>query len=124
MYPLTSPRLGQHETVDGSAEGSFLDRERALLGEDAAQFGAVQDHPNTATTAEDDDGDLLGGDDFGGDKRATAVGGDLNDFESSFPAIDAQNEVSTHFLRHGQGRNPGCPFGDHPEKLPISGLWV
>lgn len=88
--------LGQHETLDGAAEGSFLDRERAILGEDAAQFGAVQDHTNNATTVEDDEGDLLGGDDYGGDNRAMTIGGEMNDFESSFPAIDTQNEVSTH----------------------------
>jgi hypothetical protein len=91
-------KLGQHETLDSAPEGSFLDRERAMLGEDAEQFGVVQDRTNNATTVEDHDEDLLGGDDFGEDNRAATVGDDVNEFESSFPAIDTQNEVSTHFL--------------------------
>jgi len=83
---------GQSEAFDGAGEGSFLDRERAILGQDAEQFGSTQGPTNNATTVEDDDGDLLGGDDFGGDNRAATVGNDLNEFESSFPAIDTQNE--------------------------------
>jgi hypothetical protein len=27
------------------------------------------------------------------------VGGDIDDFESSFPAIDTQNEVSKHYFK-------------------------
>lgn len=87
------PHLGQSEPFDGAGGGSFLDRERAALGEDAEQFGSTQEPINNATTVEDDDGDLLGGDDFGGDSRAGPVGNDMNEFESSFPAIDTQNEV-------------------------------
>jgi hypothetical protein len=102
--------LGQHEALDGPAAGSFLDRERALLGEDAEQFGAIQDHTNNAPTVEDDDGDLLGGDNFGGDTRATTVGGEMNDFESSFPAIDIQNEVSPYsFTSQGRTRLAAPP---------------
>ena len=78
---------------ESAGEGSFLDRERALLGEDADQFGSVPDHTNNATVQEDD-GDLLGGDDFGGEQQASTVPDGMNDFESSFPAIDTQNEVS------------------------------
>ena len=113
--------LGQHETLDGATEGSFLDRERAILGEDAAQFGAVQDHTHNATTVEDDDADLLGGDDYGGDNRATTVGGGMDDFESSFPAIDTQNEVSTHVYDTGQG---SVKFAGNPraKNLLDSGL--
>lgn len=66
-----------------------------MLGEDAEQFGAVQGLSNNTATVEEDNGDLLGGDDFGENNRATTIGGDMNDFESSFPAIDTQNEVST-----------------------------
>ncbi|KIW24471.1 uncharacterized protein PV07_10182 [Cladophialophora immunda] len=79
---------------DPSAQGSFLERERALLGEDADLFNA-NDRPGAATV-EDGDDDLLGGD---GDFTAAPTqpsGGDgqqdLDDFESSFPAIDTRNE--------------------------------
>ena len=76
------------------------------MGEDAEQFGALQGHTNNTTTVEDDDGDLLGGDNFGGDNRAMTVGGDMDDFESSFPAIDRQNEVSP-LLLHIAGQSAG-----------------
>jgi hypothetical protein len=90
-------------------EGSFLDRERAILGEDAEQFGAIQDHTNNAATVEDDDGDLLGGDYTGESNKATMAGGDMDDFESSFPAIDTQNEVSKALLRDADRKGePGA----------------
>jgi hypothetical protein len=74
----------------------FLARERAALGEDAQQFTTSGD--NAATVEEgDDDDDLLGGGmsapiasgngDFGD------FGDDVGDFESSFPAVDTQNEA-------------------------------
>ena len=78
---------------ESAGEGSFLDRERAVLGEDADQFGSAPDHTNSATVQEDD-GDLLGGDDIGAEQRASTVQDGMNEFESSFPAIDTQNEVS------------------------------
>ncbi|KAI1628879.1 clathrin light chain [Exophiala viscosa] len=80
---------------DTAAQGSFLERERALLGEDADLF-AANDKPGAATVQDGDD-DLLGGDD--GDFTSAPAhpsGGaqdDLDDFESSFPAIDTRNEV-------------------------------
>ncbi len=79
--------------------GSLLERERALLGEDADLF-AANDIPGAATVqdGDDDDDDLLGGDD--GDFTSApaqpsgdAGGNELKDFESSFPAIDARNNV-------------------------------
>ncbi|KAK5452261.1 Clathrin light chain [Exophiala xenobiotica] len=80
---------------DSAAQGSFLERERALLGEDADLF-AANDKPGTATV-EDGDDDLLGGDDgdFTSSAPAQPSSGaqdDLNDFESSFPAIDTRND--------------------------------
>lgn len=80
--------LGQTEPVDtnGGEDEDFLARERAALGDDANQFAATND---LTTTVEDADDDLLGG---GGDFQASnneAVSG----FESSFPAIESQNEV-------------------------------
>jgi Clathrin light chain len=117
--------LGQHETLDGPTQGSFLDRERALLGEDAEQFGAIQDHTNNAATVEDDDGDLLGGDNFGGDNRATTVGDEMNDFENFFPAIDSQNEVSRYsFTLPGSARSGAWPVRPPLEKLLASRLQV
>lgn len=99
---LTHFRTGETDVrPDSTAQGSFLERERALLGEDADLF-AANDNP-TAATVEDGDDDLLGGDDdFAA--AATQPSGeaqkDLDDFESSFPAIDTQNEVRLPFSLH------------------------
>ena len=91
--------LGETDVrADPTAQGSFLDRERALLGEDAELFTA-NDKPGAATV-EDDDDDLLG-DDFGSAPpvSAGAPTNDLDDFESSFPAIDTRNDVCWLRLR-------------------------
>jgi hypothetical protein len=65
---------------------SFLDRERALLGDDAAQFATP--HDLKATTVEEaDEDDLLGGGHYDS-------GADTIQFESSFPDIDTTNEVT------------------------------
>lgn len=84
---------------DPAAQGGSLEeRERALLGEDAELFASTQ--PGAATV-EDGDGDLLGGDDGdfisapAADSAVGAGNDDLNEFESSFPAIDTQNDVCT-----------------------------
>lgn len=77
-----------------AAEGSFLERERAVLGEDAELF-AANDKPGAATV-EDGGGDLLGEDGDFTSAPAQQSGEpqkDLDDFESSFPAIDTQNDV-------------------------------
>jgi len=58
----------------------FLSREKALLGDDANQFSTGNDH---AAFVEDGGDDLLGG---GGDNE------EVTEFESSFPAIESQNE--------------------------------
>lgn len=80
---------------DASGQGDFLERERALLGEDAELFNAGDSKPG-ATTVEDGDDDLLGGDDFvsaPAQPSGGAANNDIDDFESSFPAIDTTNNV-------------------------------
>lgn len=91
---LTQP-AGQTDLAPGESSadgGSFLDRERAALGDDADFFATSGD--NLASTVEDggdDDEDLLGG---GGNSYNDGANEGMSDFESSFPAIDTSNEVS------------------------------
>ena len=66
-----------------------MTRERAALGDDAAQFASSGD--NAATIEEDDDDLLGGGGSYGG---GNAGNEDVTEFESSFPAMDTRNEVS------------------------------
>ena len=81
-------------TGPASGEGSFLDRERAVLGEDADQFATAQDRATTSGTVQDGDNDLLGGDDDSGEpQHAAATNQEDLDFQTAFPAIDTQNEV-------------------------------
>lgn len=79
--------VGATEVRDVGGDGtSFLDRERAVLGDEADQFATAQDH--LATTVEDaGDDDLLGG--LGAADGADEILG----FESSFPTIDTSNDV-------------------------------
>lgn len=90
----TEPRGdASFEAVGESADtNDFLSRERALLGDDADQFATSNDNAATVEVAgdEDDDEDLLGGTSGGGGGGSSDMAG----FESSFPAIDASNEVS------------------------------
>ncbi len=81
------------DVADGPSD--FLARERAALGDDAAQFGGPSDNAATVADAEDydDDDDLLGG---GGSSQpfAADTNGDMmGDFETSFPAVDMNNEA-------------------------------
>lgn len=73
---------------DGGADEDFLIRERAALGEDAAIFATSGD--NTATVQNGDD-DLLGGGDY---NEGQAGGEEIQEFESSYPAVDTRNDVS------------------------------
>ena len=78
--------------ADGAGSTSFLDRERAALGDDADFFTSEADN-NLASVAGAGDDDLLGG----GESSFPAVDGSgegVSNFESSFPAIDTTNEVS------------------------------
>ncbi|KAM5439694.1 Clathrin light chain [Microsporum ferrugineum] len=69
----------------GEDDSDFLARERAALGDDADQFISPSDNRPSATVEDDDD--LLGG---GGDDMMTHD--DNSGFESSYPAIESQNE--------------------------------
>lgn len=64
-----------------------------MLGDDAEFF--TTNDPKQATIEDGDDNDLLGGDDFGAPQTSTTAD-ELDDFESSFPAVSTQNDVSTH----------------------------
>ena len=82
---------GQTEPMEKSGAGDaddFLARERAVLGEDADEFATPQDNVATAEGADNDD--LLGGGDL---PTPQAAPEEISGFESSFPAIDTQNEV-------------------------------
>ena len=90
-------RAGDTEVhAEGAGGGDFLERERAALGEDADLFSA-NDAPKQSARVEDGDADddLLGGDDFSGPQQPSSNNDDLDGFESSFPAIDSQNDVHT-----------------------------
>lgn len=88
MYQLKDTP-GQTEVVENNAADTddFLSRERAALGDDADQFATPNDQ---AAVVEDDD--LLGG---GETITQPADSAEISGFESSFPAIDTQNEVGT-----------------------------
>ncbi|KAL8726498.1 MAG: hypothetical protein Q9181_006027, partial [Wetmoreana brouardii] len=83
----TEPKSNGATNGAADADDDFLARERALLGDDAAQFTSSNDN---AATVEDGDFDLLGGDN--NQDGAPAQGQEINQFESSFPAVDTQNE--------------------------------
>lgn len=72
---------------DAGDDTDFLARERAALGDDADLFTTSNDQ---AATVEDGEDDLLGGREF---QSSTQPAGAMDDFESSFPAIDTSNEV-------------------------------
>ncbi|KAI9931256.1 hypothetical protein ASPWEDRAFT_166795 [Aspergillus wentii DTO 134E9] len=96
---------GQTEVVDtngGSDQDDFLARERAVLGEDAEQFATAQDHVADNVDTGDD---LLGGaeDTLAG----SGAGEDIAGFQSSFPAIETQNE---QVAPGGTITGTGAPF--------------
>lgn len=101
MQPIgqTEPTGTNGSPGGTAAEGNdFLTRERALLGDDADQFATPNDQLQTSATVEDAaEDDMLGGgggDDYqpGNSEGADIMGG----FESSFPALESQNEVHTY----------------------------
>jgi hypothetical protein len=73
---------------DSNDTDDFLSRERALLGDDADQFASENDK---LATVEDGEDDLLGGD----YSQANVGSQEMDGFESSFPAIDTSNDVSS-----------------------------
>lgn len=76
--------------MDGGDDSDFLSRERAALGSDADQFSTSQNNgtPSISMQNGDDDDDLLGG--GGGANGSTD---EMNQFQSSFPAVNAQDSV-------------------------------
>jgi len=80
---------GQTEIIEINGDGDgndFLARERAALGNDADQFVTPADH---AVMVEDVEDDLLGDSQ---PQNNTTMSEEFRGFESSFPAIDTQNE--------------------------------
>lgn len=75
------------ETNGADNADDFLARERALLGEDAEQFATPNDATAAAGATVADDDDLIGGD------LPQGASEEIPGFESSFPAIETQNEV-------------------------------
>ncbi|MCJ1388820.1 hypothetical protein MMC18_001670 [Xylographa bjoerkii] len=69
-------------------DDDFLTRERAALGDDAAQFANPSD--TRSTMVEDGEEDLLGGSDTYSGMQSGIDG--TTEFESSFPSIDTRNE--------------------------------
>ncbi|KAI4108285.1 MAG: hypothetical protein L6R37_001158 [Teloschistes peruensis] len=82
----TAPKSNGATNGEIDGDDDFLARERALLGDDANQFASSNDHK---VSAADDEFDLLGGDSApaGGQQASDSIG----QFESSFPAVDTQN---------------------------------
>ncbi|KAL5343669.1 clathrin light chain [Aspergillus crustosus] len=93
---------GQTEAIEtnGTDENDFLARERALLGDDADQFATSQDQ--VASTDINND-ELLGGP----EETHTSAAPEISGFESSFPAIDTQNE---QVAPGGTITGTGAPF--------------
>ncbi|EYE99905.1 clathrin light chain CLC1 [Aspergillus ruber CBS 135680] len=93
---------GQTEPVEtnGADADDFLARERAILGEDAEQFATAQDHVAEGHEAGDD---LLGE----SAPAASAAPEEISGFESSFPAIETQNE---QVAPGGTITGTGAPF--------------
>ncbi|KAI9367532.1 clathrin light chain [Aspergillus egyptiacus] len=91
---------GQTEAVEtnGNDENDFLARERALLGDDAEQFATAQDHVASSTDVNNDE--LLG-------PEEASAAPEVSGFESSFPAIDTQNE---QVAPGGTITGSGAPF--------------
>lgn len=91
----TEPKSNGATNGEIDGDNDFLARERALLGDDANEFASSNDHK---ASAEDDDFDLLGDDSApaGGQQASECI----DQFESSFPAVDTQNNVSAERLVH------------------------
>ncbi|KAK5682128.1 Clathrin light chain [Elasticomyces elasticus] len=116
---------GQTTTSAPSTQPTdFLARERAALGDDADIFTSSNEPHNTATVADqdddDDDDDLLGGGGSTNQNGGSAEADMMGDFESSFPAVDTQNErVAPGGTITGSGALP-YRGATHPDQAPHS----
>ncbi|KAL4739592.1 clathrin light chain [Aspergillus similis] len=92
---------GQTQAIEtnGTDENDFLARERALLGDDADQFATAQD----VTSTDVNNDELLGAP----EEAQAGAGPEISGFESSFPAIDTQNE---QVAPGGTITGTGAPF--------------
>ncbi|MCJ1283591.1 hypothetical protein MMC26_002922 [Xylographa opegraphella] len=85
----TEPRGNAALDIEGlNGDDDFLTRERAILGDDAAQFAGPTEQ--RSAMVENGDEDLLGGSDTYVGMESGAGG--IPEFESSFPSIDTRNE--------------------------------
>jgi hypothetical protein len=84
VYPgeltLRAAQTDIKDASDAPSASNFLERENAILGDDANQFATVED-----ADFDDGDDDLLGG--------GMASPGNNAQFESQFPDITSPNEV-------------------------------
>ncbi|KAL8920820.1 MAG: hypothetical protein Q9172_004326 [Xanthocarpia lactea] len=106
----TEPKSNGASTNGAGADEDFLTRERAILGDDANLFSTANDN---SATVEDGDDDLLGGGDSyeGGHQGRN----EINEFESSFPAMDTRND------QMGPGRTiTGSNLPYQPRQQPSS----
>lgn len=127
LYLEMADRFPSIEDLDSGAQhseapagGSFLDRERAVLGDDADLFSSGEQQ---RATVEDGDNDLLGGD-FSEIQQPSADADELDGFESSFPAIDTRNDVcctpsSLHTLSNTIPRT-SAPAAPSPTRNPAT----
>ena len=76
--------------MDGGDD--FITRERAALGDDAAQFVTAKDTVGVSNTYDNGENDLLGGDDSY--ESGPSGASETQQFENSFPPIDTRNDVS------------------------------
>ena len=95
MLGQTEAQGNSNLDIDGlDANNDFLSRERAALGDDAAQFAGSGDASVMMDGGEDD---LLGG---GGSYSAGHAGDEeVTEFASSYPAIDMRNDVGTIIIQ-------------------------
>lgn len=97
------------EATDAPSASNFLEREKAVLGDDANQFATVED-----ADFDDNADDLLG--------AGMASPGGNAQFESQFPDITSPNEVCRHIAacvitwfnqRHNRASPPAVPSQAH-----------
>ncbi|ERF71884.1 hypothetical protein EPUS_01799 [Endocarpon pusillum Z07020] len=120
--------LGDNPPSTAPAEGSFLDRERAALGEDADQFATEQDRTTTSATVQDGEDDLLGENvSFREIQPEAATTQEDLEFENSYPAIDTQNQAVApdgkitggSGILETSGYKNYTPFSNEEESEPI-----